>query len=184
MFRAFIEKIDNSFLKLSNPYVAHMNIKNILQSYKPDILNEIIEEYIYDNYDQIEKITEINKNKLCYRFILHKSDKYDIVHIKWEKGFQSDKHPHSKFDNVMYVINDGCLVEHIFKYWNIEDIFVRCATVKLKYGEIEYKLNNDEIHKIIAKEYTETLHINIHDIKAVGRCFRLFRRNKNKITNK
>jgi hypothetical protein len=180
MFRAFIEKIDNSFLKLSNPYVAHMNIKNILQSYKPDMLNEIIEEYIDDNYDQIEKITEINKNKSCYRFILHKSDKYDIVHIKWEKGFQSDKHQHLKFDNVMYIINDGYLVEHIFNYWDIFNMFVRCNIIKLKYGNLEYKLNNDQIHKVIAREYTETLHINIHDIKAVGRCIRLFKRNKNK----
>jgi hypothetical protein len=81
----------------------------------------------------------------------------------------------------MYLINDGCLVEHIFKYSNFYNIFVRCHTTKLKYGELEYKLDNDEIHKIIAKEYTETLHINIHDIKAVGICMRLFRRNKNKI---
>jgi hypothetical protein len=78
----------------------------------------------------------------------------------------------------MYVINDGCLVEHIFKYWNIVDIFIRYNTIKLKYGEIEYKLNNNDIHKVIAKEYTETLHINIHNVKPVGRCIRLFRKNK------
>jgi hypothetical protein len=178
MFKAFIEKIDNSFLKLSNPCVTHTNIKNILASYKPDILNEIIEEYIDDNYDQIQKITEINKNKSCHKYILYKSDKYDIIHIKWEKGFQSDKHQHCKFDNIVYVINGGCLVEHIFKYSNLYNIFVKCATLKLKYGEIEYKLNNDEIHKIIAKEYTETLHINIHDPKSLGICMRLFRRKK------
>jgi hypothetical protein len=178
MFRAFIEKIDNSFFKLSNPYTTHLNIKNILALYKPYILNEIIEEYIDDNYDKIEKITETNKNKSCYKFILHKSDKYDIIHIKWEKGFQSNKHHHDKLNNIMYVINDGCLVEHIFNYSNFYNIFVRCHTTKLKYGNLEYKLNNNEIHKIITKEYTETLHINIHDLKSVGFCMRLFRRYK------
>jgi hypothetical protein len=178
MFKVFIEKLDNSFFKLSNPHMTHINIKNILASYKPYILNEIIEEYIDDNYNKIQKITETNKNKCCYKYILHKSDKYDIVHIKWEKGFQSDKHQHNKLNNNMYVINDGCLVEHIFKYSNLYNIFVRCHTIKLKYGELEYKLNNDEIHKIIAKEYTETLHINIHDPKSLGICMRLFRRKK------
>ena len=178
MFKAFIEKIDSSFFKLSNPYVTHLNIKNILNSYKPYILNEIIEEYIDDNYNDIKKTTETNKNKCCYKFILHKSDKYDIIHIKWEKGFQSDKHHHDKLNNIMYVINDGCLVEHIFKYSNFYNIFVRCHTTKLKYGNLEYKLNNNEIHKIIAKEYTETLHINIHDLKSVGICMRLFKRYK------
>jgi hypothetical protein len=181
MFKTFIENLDNSFLKLSNPYVKHTNITNILKLYKPDILNEIVEEYIDNNYNMIDKITETYKNKSCYKFILHRSDKYDIVHIKWEKDFQSDKHQHLKFDNAMYVINDGCLVEHIFKYCNFYDIFIRYNTINLKYGNIEYKLNNDEIHKIIAKEYTETLHINIHDVKPVGRFMRLFRRNKKQI---
>ena len=178
MFKVFIEKLDNSFFKLSNPYVTQTNIKNILNSYTPCVLNEIIEEYIDDNYDQIEKIIETNKKKSCYKFILHKSEKYDIIHIKWEKGFQSDKHEHSKFNNIMYLINDGCLIEHIFKYSNFYNIFVRSGTLKLKYGELEYKLNNNEIHKIIAKEYTETLHINIHDLKTVGICMRLYRRYK------
>jgi hypothetical protein len=180
MFQAFIEKIDNSFFKLSNPYVTQTNIKNIISSYKPDILNEIIEEYIDDNYDMIDKITETNKNKSCYKFILHKSEKYDIIHIKWEMGFQTDKHKHCKFNNVMYVINGGCLVEHIFKYWGIFNMFVRSNIVKLKYGNLEYKLNNKEIHKIIAKEYTETLHINIHDQNLLGICARLFERYSNK----
>ena len=181
MFRSFIEKIDNSFLKLSNPHTTHTNIKNIVGSYKPFVLNEIIEEYIDDNFDQIEKIIETNKNKSCYKFILHKSENYDIIHIKWEKGFQSDKHQHSKFNNIIYVINDGCLVEHIFKYWNIFNMFVRSNIVKLKYGELNYKLDNNEIHKIVAKQYTETLHINVHDPKSLGICMRLFKKYSTKI---
>ena len=95
-----------------------------------DLYNKAKEVKSYDDLKSLasstlNKITETYKNKSCYKFILHRSDKYDIVHIKWEKDFQSDKHQHLKFDNVMYVINDGCLVEHIFKYCNFYDIFIR-----------------------------------------------------------
>jgi hypothetical protein len=158
MFRNFVDKIISVCLIKRTEEDIYNNITKILKYYKPEKLNEIIENEIYDNYDK-NRIKIINNNNYpYYKYLLYSSELFDIVNIKWEKNSMSNIHDHPDKGCIMYVMNDGKLIENV--YVNNNTIY-RIGTNKLTYGKIGYRIGNKYLHKITADEFTETLHIYI-----------------------
>lgn len=133
-------------------------INLILLNYNPDELNEYIEEYIDINSDIKKIICNVNGYNY-YKYILYSSQNFDVVHIKWEKYSQSKIHDHPELGCCMMILNDGKIIEDRFFKSEYRNLLVKCDQRKLGYGDIGYLKSNKILHRIIAKEYTETLHI-------------------------
>lgn len=130
----------------------------ILLNYKPEELNEYIEEYI-DEHPNIKKIIcNVNGYKY-YKYILYSASDFDMVHIKWEKMAESTIHDHPELGCIMMILNDGKLIEDRFFRSEYTSLFIKCEQKRLAYGDIGYIKSNKILHRIMAKEYTETLHI-------------------------
>jgi hypothetical protein len=139
-----------------------MNIKEkinlILLNYKPEELNEFIEEYI-DLHPDLEKYTYNTNGYNYYKYILYSSQEFDIVHIKWEKYAQSRIHDHPNIGCVLMVLNDGKIKEDIYFKSEYNNILIKSNQKRLQYGDMGFIKSNTYLHKITAVEYTETLHI-------------------------
>jgi hypothetical protein len=154
-----LDRVINDIKKLDlrdEYYREKINL--ILLNYKPEELNEYIEEYIDENPDMKKIICNVNGNKY-YKYILYSSQNFDMVHIKWEKMAQSKIHDHPELGCIMMVLNDGKIIEDRFFRSDYANLLVRCEQKRAGYGDIGYIKSNKILHRIIAKEYTETLHI-------------------------
>jgi predicted metal-dependent enzyme (double-stranded beta helix superfamily) len=160
MFKNFVDKIDIICKNNTDTTIIYEKVKKILLEYKPEELNEIIEEELDINYDNIKKYEMKMKNNVYYKYILYNSSIFDIIHIKWEKGCESKIHDHPTMGCILYVINDGEIMEHNY-FKNYDGKLLRNKTKILKYGKIGYKIGKKTLHKIKANSYTETLHIYI-----------------------
>lgn len=160
MFNRVIESVKKICEYPEPAYRIKEKINLILLNYKPEELNEYIEEYIDENKN-LEKYT-ININGYCYyKYILFTSNEFDVVHIKWEKYAESAIHDHPDKGCIMMVLNDGKLIENKYFHSEYSNILIKKSQNTLSYGDFGYIKSNKYLHKIIAKEYTETLHIYI-----------------------
>lgn len=133
-------------------------INLLLLNYKPEELNEYIEEYIDENPD-LEKITCNNNGYKYYKYILYSSESFDLIHIKWEKFAESKIHDHPEIGCVLMVLNDGKLTEDVYVKSEYSKILIKTEQNKLFYQNIGFQKSNKILHKITANEYTETLHV-------------------------
>ncbi len=162
MLQNFFEKID--YIIYRNYYINDIfnKISDLITQIEPDYLNELIEDYIDQNYNKIEKIT-LNDSTLSpyYKFILYRSHNADIFTIKWTKNSKYKFNVDNKNNYLMYVISDGKLREHLFKKsrWFNRYIHKKGGTSYL--GDYTY-IEKNYCHLIKAEEYTETLHIVIY----------------------
>lgn len=168
MFYEIIENIKTICEQAYTCEEIHYNVNELFNNLDVDKFNESIEDYIDDNYDDI-KTTIINENKNpYYKYILYNSELLDIVHIKWTKNSESKVHDHPKSGCIVFVLNDGKLSEHTFLNSSKLNKIMRINTDTLMYRDIGYKIGDNELHKIKADEYTETIHVYIpgnHKIK-------------------
>lgn len=158
MFSRVIQAIKKICEYPESTNIIKDKINLILLNYKPEELNEYIEEYIDENPNL--EIYTINVNgHNYYKYILFTSNEIDIVHIKWEKYSETTIHDHPDKGCIMMVLNNGKLIENIYFNSEYANILIKRSQKKLLYGDFGYIKSNKYLHKIIANEYTETLHI-------------------------
>ena len=159
MFDDLVNKIKIICSETRDCDEIYENIINILKSYNPNFLNEIIENEIDFNYENIKIITVNEDTNPYYKYYLYNSRLFDIIHIKWTKNSETKIHDNPKLGCFTFVINDGKLYEHIYTNSYIFKKLLRNASHKLTYNKIAYINGNINLNKFCAHEYTETIHI-------------------------
>ena len=97
MFDDLVNKIKIICSETRDCDEIYENIINILKSYNPNFLNEIIENEIDFNYENIKIITVNEDTNPYYKYYLYNSRLFDIIHIKWTKNSETKIHDNPKF---------------------------------------------------------------------------------------
>lgn len=149
-----IHDINNIFLNdndLDN-YGLYTQLKNILENIDIQKFNSEINSYNF------KKIIEIkNSNDSYTKYILETSDKFDFVYIKWNKNSSTKIHDHPEKGCIVKILS-GKLFEELY---NNLDVIKYEKTNILTPNMISYRIGKTILHKIIAQENSESIHIYI-----------------------
>ena len=143
MIEELVEKI-NKNLELDDSDLNKLNVLkcfNLIKSYNLDLDSE--KEYFN---------SLITKNPNYYKKILFRNSLFELILIRWDKGFESILHKHPKNGCVLKVIK-GKIIEH--KFFNNE-LYESKTLSKNDMGYMHDILGS---HKIKAIETSFTLHL-------------------------
>ena len=146
MIRDVIDNINNLCNKYQSEYeifILYIEIKKILLQLNNNILQELL------NYKFINIININNYTK----YIIHTSDQFDIILIKWNALSESKIHDHPNRGCIMKILS-GKLCEETYDT-NIKLLEKNTLNI----NDIGYKISNRILHKIIALNDTYSLHI-------------------------
>jgi hypothetical protein len=162
MLQNIFEEID--FIIYNNYNINNIfdEIIKIFSQFEPDYINELVEDYIDNNYNKLEKMTfDYGIIHPFYKFILYRSRYVDIFTIKWTKNSTHKFNIGNKQNYIMFTINDGKLHQHLFKKSNIFNKYIHKMSDRFYLGEY-IVVEKNCIHRVKAEEYTETLHVVIY----------------------
>ena len=96
---------------------------------------------------------ENNKNlKNYFKNIIYRSDIYELILIKWEKGAETSIHNHPKHGCVMKLL-EGNIIEERY------DNNIKYKSTNMKNNSVGYMHDDLGSHKIIALEESYSLHL-------------------------
>ena len=143
-----IEKICEQ--KLPN-IELYTKLRNVLIGINNNNFNEELKSCTFKNIIDIK-----NSDNSYTKYILFSSDKFDLIYIKWNKNSYTKIHDHPDRGCVLKILS-GCLIEEC--YDNNEKYFRFDKINFLSTNMISYKIGKKNLHKIIANQDTESLHI-------------------------
>lgn len=151
-----MDKLITNLFELSkenNKYLIFNNVQKQLNEYSYTQLLTLCNEFIKTN-NIIPKRIE-NCNNFYEKFYLCENEFFSLILIKWNKNCESKIHDHPEKGCIMRILH-GELSEEIYtKQLN------RLGTNELKLDTIGYKIGTNVLHKIIAIEYSISIHIYI-----------------------
>jgi len=156
MIEDIIKSINAICNYTNNNFDIYIKIKKILENINTTEFRMFIDSYkIVDSkiiYDHT------NKCPLYTKYYLSTSELFDLVYIKWNVNSYSRIHDHPKKGCIVKILS-GKLREEIYRKYYGTITFD--SMYLLNYNSIGYKIGDRVLHKIIAEEESESLHVYI-----------------------